>query len=80
MNECKRITGATRRSEDINKSYTRQPSVLRLARLLCIGLVAASIPAYAQQLPNPERFEDAIRRFEAEDRRNPPPENAIVLT
>ena len=32
------------------------------------------------QLPDPERFERDIRRFERDDERNPPPENAIVLT
>ncbi len=48
--------------------------------VLCISLVAASLPGNAQNLPDPERFEGAIRSFEAEDRRNPPPENAIVLT
>jgi len=32
------------------------------------------------QLPDPERFERDIRRFERADERNPPPENAIVLT
>ena len=40
----------------------------------------AGISVYGQELPDPERFEDAIRRFEALDRENPPPEGAIVLT
>ena len=34
----------------------------------------------AQPLPDPERFEAAIRAFEAADRVNPPPEGAILLT
>jgi len=51
-----------------------------LALAACIGLIAAAIPAHAQQLPDPERFEGAIRSFEAQDRIDPPPENAIVLT
>jgi lysophospholipase L1-like esterase len=34
----------------------------------------------AQPLPDPERFETAIRAFEAADRVNPPPEGAILLT
>lgn len=34
----------------------------------------------AQPLPDPERFEPAMRAFEAADRDNPPPEGAIVLT
>ena len=48
---------------------------------LCLfvwALVGAS--AFGQELPDPERFEDAILRFEAMDRENPPPEGAIVLT
>ncbi|NIW23146.1 MAG: hypothetical protein GWN29_00475 [Gammaproteobacteria bacterium] len=70
----------THGSEDFKLTHQRKPLLLLLARALCIGLIAASVPAYAQQLPDPERFEAAIRSFEAEDRRNPPPENAIVLT
>ena len=42
--------------------------------------VALATSGYGQSLPDPERFEDTIRRFEALDRENPPPEGAIVLT
>ena len=50
------------------------------ARLFFLLLVAFSLQLSAQQLPDPERFEDDILRFEAQDRANPPPEGAIVLT
>ena len=50
------------------------------ARLLFLLLAAFSLQLSAQQLPDPERFEDDILRFEAQDRANPPPEGAIVLT
>ena len=46
--------------------------------LILWALLAA--PLYGQELPDPERFEDAIRRFEAMDREIPPPDGAIVLT
>ena len=36
--------------------------------------------AYAQQFPDPRRFEPEILQFEQQDRVNPPPEGAIVLT
>ena len=49
-------------------------------------LVTFSLQLHAQTLPswardnNPERFEGAIRQFETQDRLNPPPKGAIVLT
>jgi len=49
-------------------------------RIAFFSFVAFSVQLNAQQLPDPERFEDAIRRFEAQDRVNPPPHGAIVLT
>lgn len=55
-------------------------SLALLARLVVLVLLASSFQANAQQLPDPTRFEDAIRQFEAEDRASPPPEGAIVLT
>jgi lysophospholipase L1-like esterase len=42
-------------------------------------LVALAPRAFAQ-LPDPHRFESAIRAFEAQDRAAPPPQGAIVLT
>lgn len=50
-----------------------------LARCAVLALIAAAPRAFAQ-LPDPARFEDAIRQFEAQDRVSPPPEGAIVLT
>lgn len=35
---------------------------------------------FAQSLPNPTRYEGAIRRFEAQDRQHRPPRGAVVLT
>ena len=49
-------------------------------------LVTFSLQLHAQTLPswardnNPERFEGAIRQFETQDRLNPPPKGAIVLS
>jgi len=45
--------------------------------LLCICLAEDSV---AQQLPDPGRFEDDIRQFEAQDAINPPAPGGIVLT
>lgn len=72
--------GTIHPSKRSHRSATKRPLLLSFAQLICIGWVTVSAPAYAQDLPDPERFEAAIRSFEAEDRRNPPPENAIVLT
>jgi len=49
-------------------------------RIIFCSLAAFSVQLNAQQLPDPERFEEAIRRFEQQDRVNPPPQGAIVLT
>lgn len=35
---------------------------------------------FAQDLPDPARFEEEIQRFEAQDKDKPPPRGAIVLT
>ena len=45
--------------------------------LLAILFVSFELQA---QLPDPQRFEDAIKAFEEQDLLNPPPEGAIVLT
>lgn len=45
-----------------------------------IVLAVAASATFAQALPDPERFEAAIQRFEEQDRVSPPPEGAIVLT
>lgn len=49
-----------------------------LIAFLCAAVF--SLQVTAQQLPDPTRFEEAIQKFEAQDRATPPPENAIVLT
>ena len=52
-----------------------------VASRICLFLwFAFAQSVYGQELPDPERFEDAIRRFEVLDRENPPPDGAIVLT
>jgi lysophospholipase L1-like esterase len=51
-----------------------------LSSLTLSALVIAPLQLSAQQYPNPERFENEIRRFEAQDRIDPPPRGAIVLT
>lgn len=55
----------------------RQLSAL-LSTLSLTLFIAA--PGFAQDLPDPTRFEAAIERFEEADRNNPPPKGAIVLT
>jgi len=58
----------------------RQNISALILRTLFLSFVTFSIQLQAQQLPNPERFEEAIRQFEEQDRVSPPPEGAIVLT
>lgn len=43
-------------------------------------LLLFAVAANAQEIPDPTRFEDDIRRFEAADRQSPPPAGGIVLT
>jgi lysophospholipase L1-like esterase len=55
---------------------------MRLSRRAITALLAilASGTAVAQQaLQGPERWEPNIRKFEEEDRKNPPPANAVVF-
>lgn len=47
---------------------------------LIVAAAFAPVAATAQELPDPQRFEDAILAFEEQDRIAPPPEGAIVLT
>jgi hypothetical protein len=47
--------------------------------LLLLNLAGSSV-LLAQDLPDPTRFEAEIQRFEAQDKENPPPRGAIVLT
>ena len=49
-------------------------------RLVFLWLAAYSYQLYAQQFPDPQRFEAAILQFEEQDRLDRPPEGAIVLT
>jgi lysophospholipase L1-like esterase len=50
--------------------------------LLVIIIITFNLQSYGQvaEYPGPERFEEAIQKFEAEDRDNPPPTGAIVCT
>src|SRR6056300_1552583 len=48
--------------------------------VLLLSLLFVSLAGEAQQLPDPQRFENAIIAFEEQDALNPPPEGAIVLT
>lgn len=43
-------------------------------------LVTAVSPVVAQQSTDPARWEEAMLRFDEQDRRSPPPEDAVVLT
>lgn len=48
--------------------------------LLVCSLTLLSLQALAQRNLDPTRFEDTIKAFEAQDRMQPPPKGAIVLT
>jgi lysophospholipase L1-like esterase len=50
--------------------------------LIVIALQCVLVPhsAFAQQFPDPKRFEADIARFEQQDRLQRPPEGAVVLT
>jgi lysophospholipase L1-like esterase len=48
--------------------------------MLLVALWSIAVSLHAQDLPDSARFEDTIRAFEAQDRVNPPPKGAIVLT
>lgn len=48
--------------------------------LIAIICILLAIPATAQRNTDPERWEEAMARFDEQDRLSPPPENAIVLT
>ncbi len=50
------------------------------SRVILLLLAAFSLQLHAQTLPDPSRFESAISQFETQDRANPPPKGAIVLT
>ena len=47
--------------------------------LIFLAVFCAQL-SFAQQLADPERYEETILSFEEQDRLNPPPEGAIVLT
>jgi lysophospholipase L1-like esterase len=55
-------------------------NVLKSVACAVIASVFAAGALLAQDLPDPQRFENAIRQFEEQDRVDPPPEGAIVLT
>ncbi len=48
--------------------------------LAMLVLLLLALPGQAQREIDPTRWEETMQRFDEEDRRNPPPENAIVLT
>lgn len=57
--------------------YSLSSSMQFIILILAAGLSQLSL---AQQLPDPERYEETIQGFEEEDRSSPPPEGAILLT
>ncbi|MEQ8953518.1 MAG: GDSL-type esterase/lipase family protein [Gammaproteobacteria bacterium] len=58
-------------------TYIRSSFFIRA--VLLISLVAAAVSAQAQNT-DPTRWEEAMQRFDEQDRMSPPPEGAIVLT
>lgn len=72
-------------SANMTESKGRFSATAGLIRAVAVRLcfllsVVAGVSAYGQALPDPERFENAILRFEALDSESPPPVGAIVLT
>lgn len=55
----------------------RHPASALIGFLLAVTF---SLPASAQRDFDPARWDAVMQRFDAQDRKNPPPENAIVLT
>ena len=56
------------------------PRLINQTLVLLALMAAGSLPLSAQELPDPTRYEDAILKFEEQDKLSPPPANAIVLT
>ncbi len=54
--------------------------MIKALNIIPLVLLLAAGQLVAQDYPDPTRFEDTIKRFEEQDRMNPPPEGAIVLT
>ncbi len=54
--------------------------MIKALNIFPLVLLLAADQLVAQDYPDPTRFEDTIKRFEEQDRMNPPPEGAIVLT
>jgi len=54
--------------------------MIKALNIFPLVLLLAAGQLVAQDYPDPTRFEDTIKRFEEQDRMNPPPEGAIVLT
>ncbi len=54
--------------------------IMKALNIIPLVLLIAAGQLVAQDYPDPTRFEDTIKRFEEQDRMNPPPEGAIVLT
>lgn len=54
--------------------------IMKALNIIPLVLLLAAGQLVAQDYPDPTRFEDTIKRFEEQDRMNPPPEGAIVLT
>ena len=64
----------------LRRARVRKTTFTLFSRSIFLSLFVFSLPLFAQHLPDPERFENAIRQFEAQDQLNAPPEGAIVLT
>lgn len=58
----------------------KQRKAAASSRVIVLLLAALSPILFAQDFPDPTRFEAAIVEFEEQDKADPPPEGAIVLT
>jgi len=59
---------------------TRYSAFPLFLAFMLLALLASAMPVFAQPDPDPERWENDMLAFDAQDAANPPPENAIVLT
>jgi len=65
----------------MQSTQMQKTPIIALLRILVLGfLTLPGLQAFAQELPDPSRYEDSIKAFEETDRSTPAPANAIVLT
>lgn len=73
------LNSVTKQEVTMNNNNNRL--ILSISRYLLVSIVIISAPlSLAQRDIDPTRWEEAMQRFDEQDRMSPPPESAIVLT